>query len=208
VPDRVLARVTAAVESLALAAVAAGALVAPFVARWVGVRWTYVIVGCVLPAAALATWPRLRRLDTGPGAQLGERLRLLGGVPLMAPLPSVQLEAIAHELEERELAGGSTLFRLGDPGDLFWIVASGEILITPDDHEPVVLSPGDSFGEIALLRNVPRTASADAKTDTRLYGLGRELFIAAVTGHAESSAAAEATIAKRLGSLRSGALVL
>ena len=208
VPDRVLARVTGTLESLILASVAAGALVAPFIVQAIGVRWTFAAFGCVLPVAAAISWRRLSILDTGPGAQLGERLRLLEGVPLMSPLPAAQLEAIANDLEEVEVAGGTSLFRLGDPGDRFWIVASGEIVITPADREPVTLSAGDSFGEIALLRDVPRTASADALTEARLYGLERDLFIGAVTGHADSSAAAEATIATRLGSVRSGALAL
>ncbi len=208
VPDRVLARVTGSLESLILASVAAGALVAPFIVRAIGVRWTFAVVGCILPAAAALAWPRLRRLDTGPGARLGERLRLLEGVPMLAPLPPAQLEAIAGELEELELAAGSPLFRTGDAGDLFWIVAGGEILITPPDREPTVVGPGGSFGEIALLRDVPRTASAEARTAARLYGLGRELFIASVTGHADSSSVAEATIAARLGSVRSNALAL
>ena len=208
VPDRVLARVTGTLESLILTAVAAGAFVAPFIIEAIGVRWTFAAFGCVLPVAAALSWHRLSILDTGPGAQLGERLRLLEGVPLMAPLPPAQLEAIANDLEELEVAGGTSLFKLGDAGDRFWIVASGEIVITPADREPVVLSAGEAFGEIALLRNVPRTASADVRTSARLYGLERDLFIAAVTGHADSSAAAETTIANRLGSVRSGALAL
>ena len=208
VPDRVLARVTGTLESLILASVAAGALVAPFIVEAIGVRWTFVVFGCVLPVAAALSWHRLSILDTGPGAQLGERLRLLEGVPLMAPLPPAQLEAIANDLEELEVAGGTSLFKLGDAGDRFWIVASGEIVITPADREPLVLSAGESFGEIALLRDVPRTASADVLTAARLYGLERDLFIAAVTGHADSAAAAETTIANRLGSVRSGALAL
>jgi MFS family permease len=208
VPDRVLARATGTLESIILASVAAGALAAPFVVRWIGVRWTYVAVGCLLPAAAALSWPRLRRLDTGPDAQLGERLRLLDRVPMLAALPPAQLEAIAHELEEVDLAAGTPLFHTGDTGDRFWIVASGEILISPPDRGQTVLASGDSFGEIALLRDVPRTASADARTEARLYAIRRELFIAAVTGHADSSAAAEATIAARLGSVRSNALAL
>ncbi len=208
VPDRVLARVTGTLESLVLASVATGALVAPFIVEAIGLRWTFVAFGCVLPVTAALCWHRLSILDTGPGAQLGERLRLLEGVPLMSPLPPTQLEAIANDLEELEVAGGTSLFRLGDAGDRFWIIASGEILITPEDREPLVLSAGESFGEIALLRDVPRTASADVRSEARLYGLERDLFIAAVTGHADSAAAAETTIASRLGSVRSGALAL
>ncbi len=64
--------------------------------------------------------------------------------------------------------------------------------------------PGESFGEIALLRNVPRTASATAVTDVELVALEREPFVAAVTGHAPSEAAADTVIAARLGALSAG----
>jgi MFS family permease len=202
VPDQVLARVTGAMDSLILASVAAGAFVAPFVVRWAGIRWTFVAAGCVLPVTVALAWRALRRLDTGPGAQLGERLRVVGAVPILAPLPSVLLERVAHELVEVDLAAGETLFEAGDHGDRFWIIAGGGVEIAPPGEEPKVLGPGESFGEIALLRDVPRTATATARAATRLYGLDRDLFVAAVTGHADSTAAAEATIVARLESLR------
>ena len=106
---------------------------------------------------------------------------------------------MANRMEERDLPAAETLFQAGDSGDLFWIIAEGEIAITPPGEEPRVLRSGDSFGEIALLRDVPRTAGAEARTSARLYGLDRDTFVAAVTGHADSEAAAEATIATRLG---------
>jgi MFS family permease len=199
VPDHVLARVTGALQSLMMAATGAGAFAAPFVADWVGVRWTFVVSGLILPVLVAAFWSRIRALDTGVSAQLGERLRLIGMQSILAPLPYPLRETMANRMEERDLPAAETLFQAGDSGDLFWIIAEGEIAITPPGEEPRVLRSGDSFGEIALLRDVPRTAGAEARTSARLYGLDRDTFVAAVTGHADSEAAAEATIATRLG---------
>ena len=76
--------------------------------------------------------------------------------------------------------------------------------MTFDGKEVQRLGRGGYFGEIALLRDVPRTATVRAETDTNLAALERDEFIAAVTGHAPSVEVADAVIASRLGGLRPG----
>jgi CRP-like cAMP-binding protein len=98
---------------------------------------------------------------------------------------------------------GDTVVRQGDHGDRFYVIAEGEAGVTVDGEERPALSGGDGFGEIALLRDVPRTATVTARTDLELLALERDDFIAAVTGHAPSSEAAGAVIGARLTS-RSG----
>jgi CRP-like cAMP-binding protein len=98
-----------------------------------------------------------------------------------------------------QIPAGETIFSQGDPGDRFYIVDSGEVEIEIDGREANVLGPGDYFGEIALLRDIPRTATARAPRETELYALERDAFLGAVTGHAGSSEEAETVVVARLG---------
>ena len=115
------------------------------------------------------------------------------------------LEQLASRLGRVRVPAGQVVFRLGDPGDRFYVIGEGEVAVTLDGRPPVRLGRGAYFGEIALLRDVPRTATVTARTEVELYALERDVFIAAVTGHAPSAEAADAVIASRLGSAGAGA---
>jgi putative peptide zinc metalloprotease protein len=105
---------------------------------------------------------------------------LLRGMPIFDELPSQELDQLAAWLEPESLASGATLFNEGDHGDRFYIVESGEVIISRMvDGQQVEISrrePGEYFGEIALLQDRPRTASVTASTDTRLLSLKSEHF--------------------------------
>jgi CRP-like cAMP-binding protein len=88
--------------------------------------------------------------------------------------------------------------REGDAGDRFYIVAEGALDVSQDGASLTGLGPGDSFGEIALLRDTARTATVTASTAAVLYALDREDFLAAVTGHPQSAEAAESVMSARL----------
>jgi CRP-like cAMP-binding protein len=92
----------------------------------------------------------------------------------------------------------SEVFRQGEPGDRFYVIADGTATVEIDGAEASTLGPGDFFGEIALLREVPRTATLRAVQDLRLFALERDDFITAVTGHAPSREAADSVVAARL----------
>jgi CRP-like cAMP-binding protein len=96
---------------------------------------------------------------------------------------------------------GSVIVKQGDSGDRFYVVVEGEVDVEVDGARVSDLGPGGYFGEIALIRDVPRTATATARTDVVLYALEREDFLAAVTGHAPSEAAAENVASARLASV-------
>ncbi|MBI4171370.1 MAG: cyclic nucleotide-binding domain-containing protein [Actinobacteria bacterium] len=197
-PEEALARVFGLLESLLLAAIGLGALIAPGLVSALGARWALVACGALLPVLALLSWRRLARIDARARVP-GERLALLRGIPIFAPLPESVLERLASQLAEVRAPAGGAVVSAGEPGDLFYAIASGEVAV-----EGRRLGPGEFFGEIALLKDVPRTATVTAATDVALLTLEREEFIAAVTGHAESAAAADAIVAQRLAPLRAG----
>src|SRR5207237_787074 len=131
-----------------------------------------------------------------------ETVRLLEPIPIFAPLPEPALERLASQLEPVEVTAGTEVIRQGDPGDRFYVIESGRFAVTVDGAAAGELGPGEFFGEIALLRNVPRTATVTAVTDGRLQALGREEFLAGVTGHPPSVRAADAVVGARLGGTR------
>jgi CRP-like cAMP-binding protein len=107
-------------------------------------------------------------------------------------------------LTQIHVPAGEPVFRQGDSGDRFYIVEDGEVVVSIDGQAVNRLGRGGYFGEIALLRDVPRTAMVTAETDANLLALERDEFIAAVTGYAPSAEVANAVITSRLGGLRPG----
>jgi len=198
VPEEVLARVFGVLHSAFYATGGIGAILAPALVDWLGIRGALIVTGAVLPAVTLPVFGLLAHIDrtlTVPTAEL----RRLRAIEMFAPLPAPTLEALAASLTRVQVPAGEIVFRQGDHGDRFYIVDSGEIEIEVDGREANVLGPGDHFGEIALLRDIPRTATARARKETELYTLDRDAFLGAVTGHAGSSEAAETVVVARLG---------
>ncbi len=200
VRDNVLGRVFGALESLLVAGLAAGALVTPVLIDWIGTRASLIVMGSLLPVLTVLLWARLRTIDARARIPT-ERIELLRANPIFAPLSPPTIEHLAVKLEERRVAAGDVVVRQGDSGDLFYLVEKGRLRVEIDGRPVGDLGPGEAFGEIALLRDIPRTATVVAVEDTSLAGLERDEFIAAVTGHAPSREAADSVIAQRLGSL-------
>ncbi|MDQ2911156.1 MAG: MFS transporter [Actinomycetota bacterium] len=196
-PSEVLARVFGVLHSLFYGTVAVGAILAPVLIDAVGVRWALVTVGSVLPVLSVLTHASLAELDAAPGHQ--RELELLRSIPIFAPLSPPVLEQLSARLVPVHVPAGEEIVRRGEPGERFYIVAEGEVEILVDEGPPRREGPGSYFGEIALLRDVPRTATVRAMTDVELYALDREDFLGAVTGHAGSAQAAEAVVGSRLG---------
>jgi hypothetical protein len=201
VDNSVLARVFGVLETLVLGAIALGGVLAALLVDLLGIRGALVAAGAFLPTLVLLTWRRLAAIDAAAVVP-ADRVALLRAGPIFAPLSLPTLEHLALSLEPLTVSAGTDIVHEGEPGDRFYLVGEGELAVSVDGRETATLRSGDHFGEIALLRDVPRTATVSAVTDALLYGLDRDEFIAAVTGHADSVDAADAVIARRLGMLR------
>lgn len=203
VPDDVLARVFGVIQFLWIATFGLGGLLVVPLIDWLGPEGALVAAGAFLPALVVLTGPRLLRLDAAAEAP-GAELSLLRSIPIFAPLPGTPLEHLAGRLVPLRVEPGTVIVRQGDTGDRFYVVVEGDVDISVDGAAASTLGPGGYFGEIALIRDMPRTATATARTDVVLYALERDDFLAAVTGHASSEAAAEQVASARLASVPSG----
>lgn len=185
-PEELLTRVLAVLWGVAMGAVAIGSAVAPAVVAALGVHAAFVVVGLILPLLTVATYRRLADIDRA--AAPTRELDLIGNVPMFDPLPLATKERLAASFAPVAIAPGQHVIQAGEIGDKFYVVAEGELDIDADGGRATA-SAGDYFGEIALLRDVPRTATVTARTESLLYALPRSAFLAAVTSH---SAAYEA----------------
>jgi MFS family permease len=195
VPDAVLGRVFGALDTVLIAAMALGTLITPLLIDAFGIRGALAALAVPVVLAVAVGWPRLRRLDTtlGEPAHYG----LLRSLPVFAPLQRTELEAVALQLEPREVPAGTTVLREGEAGDRFYVVESGTVDVVRHGEVVARLTEGDVFGEVALLRDVPRTASVVALDDCMLQTLDREAFLAAVA-NVEVRSRIDAMAAKRL----------
>jgi hypothetical protein len=190
VPDRVLSRVLGVLEGLSMAGIAAGAAAAPGMIALVGGRAGVVAVGALLPLVIVVGWRHLKAIDAATVIDTAV-VTLLRSVPIFAPLSAPVLERLARGMILIDVPAGAVIIQQGDIGDRFYVLALGEVDVTMDGRHVDAHGPGGYFGEVALLRNIPRTATVIARTPATLYALERDNFLEAVTGHAESTSAAE-----------------
>jgi MFS family permease len=195
VPDEILTRVLGVVWSLAMGGVALGSIAAPAVVEAIGPRPAFVVVGSILPLLTLLSYRRLVAIDRE--VTPAPEVELIDRVPMFAPLSVAAKERVAANLVPLSVHAGELVIRAGEAGDRFYIVGTGELDIDADGLHTTARE-ADYFGEIALLRDVPRTATVKALIDSELYALHRDDFLSAVTGHTAAHAAGQAVAEERL----------
>ena len=195
--DDVLARVFGVEETLEVAVLALGSVVAAVLVGLLGVEGAVIAAGALLPLVALAIAPRLA--GTVAGAQVPERaFALIRSLPVFAPLPIAMLETLALRIHERRFSAGDHIVTQGEVGEAFFVIAEGTVAVTVDDVPRRELAAGDSFGEIALLHDVPRTATVTAVDAVDTFVVDREQFLDSIGAHARSTVVAETVASARM----------
>ena len=164
------------------AGTAVGALLTPLLVNVSGPTAAIVGVCVIMPGLALLLGRKLMTLDASAHVPVVE-IGLLRSVRLFSALPPPELEGLARSLVQVTAPAGEAVVTQGGGGDRYYAIAEGEVEVVRDGARVNVLSRGDGFGEIALLHDVPRTATVTALTPVTLYALEKEPFLEVVTGH-------------------------
>ena len=197
-PEHLLSRVFGILEGSSMLALALGSVGASVVIEAFGVRVALLCVGAVAPVVMLAAWRPLAAIDRAAAAPDAETVAFLRRMPIFAPLPPPAIERILARLTRLSVPAGEVLIREGDVGDRFLMIVDGEAEVTRDGRHVTDRAAGDHVGEVALLRDVPRTATLTATTPMTLLVLDRDTFLEAVTGHPQSHARAEEIAEERM----------
>jgi CRP/FNR family transcriptional regulator, cyclic AMP receptor protein len=109
------------------------------------------------------------------------RFDFLRQMPLFAGLTNRELTTLAQELALRHFRSGETIFHEGDPGQVFYLIQSGQVRIYLQGEEGqetsvILYGAGDVFGELAVIDELPRSASAVAMGDTLVYTMSRDIL--------------------------------
>jgi MFS family permease len=197
VAEDVLTRVFGVLEGLYNGSIGLGAILAPLVIAAFTIRGAFIVAGAALVVVALLALRPLVRIDATSSVPQGavERLHAL---PLFRPLSGTVVERLAEAVVRLSFPAGAVIIAAGEVGDRFYIIDRGEVAVTRDGHEVARLGSGESFGEIALLRGIPRTATVTARSDVEVLALAAEPFLRAVTGNPRARRAAETVVASRL----------
>lgn len=187
--DALLARVFGVVETVVVVSSAVGGAGAGLLLEGLGASVAWLAVALVMPAVVLICRRQFAGAELGPPAPDRE-YGLVQGNRIFAPLPIATKERLACSLVGIRAPDGAVVIAEGDIGDRFYLVAEGTLEVYEGGSHRRTMGPGEGFGEIALLRDTPRTATVRARDAVVLLALDRAPFLEAVTGQAHSARAA------------------
>ncbi len=198
-PPEVLARVFGILEGTTMAAIAFGSLAVTVLVAWTTIGTSFVVLALLLTLTVLAAVARLRRFRDDRPVVDDELVQRLLADPIFAPLPAPTIERLARGIEPVDVTAGQVVIAEGEFGDRYYMASNGSLQVTIGGQIVGSLEGGDGFGEIALLRDVPRAATVTAQTPMSLLAVSRDDFLEAVTGHVRSLGAATAAADRFLG---------
>jgi MFS family permease len=173
VPDELRGRAVGVIQTSSAILYSLGSLLMPVLASIAGAG-PVLIGSALLLVIGAVTALGLSGRGVEPARMPDGMARLLEH-PIFGGLPVPRLEAVARQLTAVPIAEGEVIVRQGDPADRFYLVDSGSLRVTQfgEEEERTLrdLGAGDVFGEIGLLRGVPRTATVTALTGGTLYAL-------------------------------------
>ena len=188
-PQHALASIFATLEALALLGCVVGSVVAQVGIAVEGARTAILAIAAVLGASVVWSARRLTEVDQIADAPVFE-IRLLRRLALFSPLPGPALEGVARAARPQLVGAGEAVVREEEVGDDYYAVVDGTFEVTMRGRHRREMGRGEGFGEIALLADVPRTATVVALTEASLLVIERGAFLTAVTGHDASRQAA------------------
>lgn len=198
---RFVGRAIGALELTVFAGIGLGSIAAPLLVEWLGVLGSLGALGVGLTALACLYAIPLARLDANlpvPGAESD----LLRRNPIFAPLPLATIELLATHVSEHRFGQGDVVMSEGEAGDRFHVIVDGTVSVSVGGQARATLGPGEGFGEIALLRDIPRTATVTAISPLHTLAMHRDEFLAAIGGSRLAATAAMTTADGRLAANR------
>jgi MFS family permease len=182
-PRGVLGRVLSLLDVAVLGAILLSSFLFAFVFAALDLHKTLLVIGVGFPAAALLGIRPLLRADRQSAdalRALAPRIALLQVLDLFSAAARPIIERLARSLEEVDLPENSIVLREGDPPDALWIIVGGEVEVTIGGNFVRTMGPRSYFGEIGLLRGIPRTATIRTVEPCVLWKLSGEEFLDAL----------------------------
>ena len=173
-----------------MAAMALGSLAVSVIVRAIGLSPALIAIGSGVGVTMMLTTWRVHRVGGDVPPPPTELIDRLLQDDVFRHLPGLPLARLASRIHDGRFEAGTAVITEGERGDRYYVIARGRVAVTIAGRFVCEMGPGQAFGEIALLRDLPRTATVTCTMPTDLLVVERADFLEAVIGHSGTLAAA------------------